>query len=297
MKATLVSLCFGMLTLASLSANAVLIEDGFESGDMSAPNTGGFSWGKNNKTSIATQTCAIYNNGVLNPPNCPNPAPDWKPFEGKYSMRFHYAAGVNEMAEQRFKLGGAYKSAWVSFMTRVPKNFKHNDKKPNNMKFFAIWMDADQSKGDGSSVFWNLFGDGNGGSDIRYAYSKGKYTPVGGQTGNAGFISYPSDQGRWMQLVMHVTAESSAGASNGSIELYRRWSNQTNFSKLHNTTGLPLRVPPGGPAGWAKGYLLGWSNPGYDVKTIWLVDNFQMSDRSLLTVDDTADPNPPSGVE
>ncbi|MCF6299533.1 MAG: hypothetical protein L3J52_00175 [Proteobacteria bacterium] len=287
------------ISLVYKSINAqVLITDSFESLDMGGTNLDGFSWANNNRTSVVTQDLidgpvAVYNNGAIyniaSPTMPDGSARNWTAFGGDYSLRFRYPAGET-WAEQRFDLGGAYPDLWMSFWLRVPTNFKHgiNPNTPNasNNKLFSIWMDGYETAGDGPTVTWNFWSAGAGGdsSELRVSFSEGGNTANGGQLQPASFITYPSDQGRWMQIVIHVVAATNASSNDGVIELSRRWDGDSAFAQLHLITDANIAIPAAGPEGWAAGYLMGWANARYQTDTEWLLDGIIFSETSLIDV-------------
>lgn len=285
-----------LLLFGSTANGAPLIVDSFESGDMSATNDDGFDWQRNNRTSVVTAEAAVYNNGdVYNPPKS---GEDWSAFHGKHSLRFRYPAG-QAMAEQRFRLGGAYRDIWFQYWVRVPTNYSHGGSNPSNHKFFALWMDDYSSKGSGPTVAWEFWGTGGGSSNLAFHYSEGGYNVMGGHKQYTDFISVPRDRGRWMEITIHVKASSSGRSSDGVIELWRRWDGESadNRELLHRTTNAVLPVPSGGPNGWAAGYLMGWANAAYSQTTEWLIDHFTVSTDSLLGTEGVPEagnaPNPP----
>ena len=283
-----------LATLLATSSQAnILVVDSFETGDMSASNSSAFSWEKNNRTSVVSATEVTYSNGdtsIAKPSGR-----DWEPKDGKYSLRFRYPAG-EPMAEQRFNFNKAHKELWFSYWIRVPINFTHPTTSPSNNKFFAVWMDGYSSQGDGPTVWWNLLSNGSGDSSIAYSFSEGSYNVAGPQTDFVPFINVPNDRGRWMKVVMHVKASSQPSQSDGVIELWRRWENESTFTKVHDTKTANLPVPSGGPDGWASGYVLGWANAEYSELTEWLVDEFTVSTTSLLTESPNTEaiPKPPT---
>ena len=265
-----------------------LLEDGWESGDMSTTNSDGFSWGANNRTSIVTmnaacstpgQPVAIYNNNVI----CNEvPGSDWTAKTGDNSLRVRYPADTS-WAEQRFDLGVAQRELWCRYWIRVPTNFKHRSGTGSgpNQKWFIMWMDFYEGAGDGSTVYWQTWADGSNGSTIAINHTDGNFSGSGGTFGNTAFISYPDDQGRWMQCVYRLVTETSPGAGNGILQFWRKWEGGS-FVQIHSFSGLTLAVPDAGPDGWKVGYLMGWSSPLYDVETEWLIDDFALSTESLL---------------
>ena len=292
------------LTAAPIHAQEVLFEDSFESGDMSATNTEGFSWAQPNRTSIVFHDeedgpVAIYNGTeIYNIHDAIMPdgtVRDWHAFDGNNSLRFRYPAGEN-WAEQRFELGTPLRDVWIGFWLRVPTNYKHPIVSKSNNKLFAIWMDGYSTAGDGPTVVWGPWSDGAEGSTVAGGWSEGGNTVTGSQIPPAPFITYPDDQGRWMHLIFHLQAATNETSNDGVIQMYRKWDGDSSYSQIHNITNANIPSPPGGPNGWASGYILGWANATYEEDTEWLVDNFVISKTSLIDTPPpmTIAPNPPN---
>lgn len=292
---------FTALALASLLAGTAsgetLIVDSFESGDMSATNTDGFDWGRNNRTSVVTADAAVYNNGEIENPI--GSGQNWEPKHGEHSLRVRYAAG-SAMAEQRFNLGGAYEDIWLQYWVRVPINYSHGKSSPSNHKFFALWMDDYSNKGEGPTIAWEFWGSGDGSSRLAFHYSEGSFNILGGHQGHDDFISVPGDRGRWMEITIHAKASSNGQSNDGVIELWRRWENESPSQRklMHQRTDAVLPVPSQGPQGWNAGYFMGWANAAYANDTEWLIDHITISEESLidtqgLTSANPKAPNPP----
>lgn len=272
--------------LNPISINAqVLISDSFESMDLSATNSDGFSWAGTNRTSIVTQhpedgNVVVFNGNPIY--NIVNDDRDWTAFDGDYSLRFRYAAGA-AMSEQRFDLGSAYPEIWISFWLRVPSNFSYGPTGSPN-KFFALWSDGYENNGDGSTIWLGMHRYQGTGADLAVTYTLGGETGSLGYQQNTPFISV-TDSGRWMQIIVRTQAESDSGASDGIIQTYRRWQGNQNFEQLHEVLNAPLKLPTSGPQGFKAGYLLGWANAAYEEDTEWLLDEFTVSKTSLLTIE------------
>jgi hypothetical protein len=278
---------FTALALTSLLASAangeILIADSFESGDMSATNADGFEWGGNNFTSVVTMTAndepnVVYSSGVKNTVLDAG-ARDWYAHKGDYSLRFRYSAG-SDIAEQRYKMGGAYPEIWMSFWLRVPENFSHPKYSgvSANQKLFYLWMDGYSQHGDGTSVGMEFrpLADGSGGS---YFYGK---VNGSGDIDPHPFISVPRDLGRWMHLVVHVTSESTTGATDGSLEVWQKWKGDSDYTKTHDRAGLDIHLSST-VKGFAEGYLMGWANSVYPVDTEFLIDDFTLATSPLFS--------------
>lgn len=288
------------LFLASSFANTAnsepLIFESFESGDMSATNQDGFSWGSNNRTSIVTSEAAVYNNRTINVA-IPS-GRDWDAFHGEHSLRFRYAAG-EYMAEQRFNLGTAHKEIWLQYWVKVPINYSHGQSSPSNHKFFSLWMDGYSDKGEGATIAWEFWGESDGSSRLAFHHSQGSFNILGGHEGHYNFISVPEDQGRWMEITIHAKASTYGQSNDGVIELWRRWQNESpNQRKLiHQKKDAILPIPTQGPQGWNAGYFMGWANAAYAQDTEWLIDHITISTDPLLNTEDISSsssaPNPP----
>jgi len=261
-----------------------LFFDGFESGTKTSTNAEGFRWVRSNRTSVVTNTASVWNdNGQINNPKPPEK--DWTAFSGEHSLRFRFPGGSNSYSEQRFDLGQAHREIWIRYSLRVPTNFTHRfTGGPNNSKFFAIWMDAYQAEGNGATVTWEFWpgADRSGGSEMAYNVAPGGRTASGGQLMHNPFIRVPEDRGRWMHVVLHVVAATSQTSNDGLIETFVRWDGESGFRQLHSDSRADIGPASTGPQGWKAGYVMGWSNPGYDEETEWLMDDFTVSTTNLL---------------
>ena len=287
---SLIALAFAAF-VATTATGAPLLVDSFESGDMSATNADGFNWGQNNRTSIVTSEAVVYSNGEKNI-SIPS-GRDWDPLDGKHSLRFRYPAGSN-MAEQRFELGKGYPEIWMSFWLKVPINFTHPTSSPNNEKLFRLWMDGYDQDGVGSTVGMSFRGNGAGGSNFFAKVSAGDHSLVGGDTGSVPFIDVPGDRGKWMQLVVHVKSETSPGAQDGLMEVWRKWKGEAQYSKTHELVNQPIKLDSK-VGGFSAGYLMGWANAPYTKDTEFLIDSFVLSEYPLI--DNQNRPNAPKGLQ
>ena len=260
--------------------------------DLSKTNSDGFSWASVNRTSIVTQditdgAVVVYPNNII-----VGPSRNWTSKDQDYSLRFRYPAG-EAMAEQRFTLGAPRNELWIRYWIRVPVNFSFESGGTPN-KFFSIWFDGYEGAGDGSTVWLCMEKFNTNSASLWFTYTIGNYTGSTAPKQTTPFIDVPADRERWMQIVFHVKAESSPGAGDGIIETYRRWDGDTSFSKLHEMLNAPLKIATAGPNGFSAGYIMGWANAAYSTDTEWLLDDFTISDTSLLDV--VIAPNAPTRV-
>lgn len=277
-----------------------IVSDDFSSGDLDATGpTGGFTWGTSGNqrfTSLVTMDPAtgdptvILTSGGTQTYNVLTGDPrDWNALHGENSLRFAFLAGgdAEVFSEQRWALvSRAERTFWERFALRVPTNYSHDNvagsPTTSNNKLATVWMDAYETSGDGSTVFIEMYRNGSGGSNLGVKRSPGRNSVVFSVGNSAPFISVPEDRGRWMYLCFKVVVESAEDASDGTIEVWRKWAGEASWTKLHDYTGQPIRVPTTGPQGFAAGYLLGADNSGYLEDTEWLLDDFNLSTGSLL---------------
>lgn len=267
---------------AAAQCAANLFVDTFETADMSMSSRDGFAWAGNNRTSVVTMApgpVVVYDNESV---EIEGPqGVDWTAFEGEHSLRFRYPAG-DFMSEQRFDMGGAYPEIWIRYWLRVPENFAHGTASPTNNKFFALWMDDYSQHGDGPTIVWNFWRQDDT-NDSVFTYSLAETAQASGShhAEYRDFIRSPEDQGRWMQVVLYAKMSTGPEAMDGESRIWRRWEDEDAFTLIAETTGKDFSPPPEGPQGWHAGYIMGWSNPGYDENTEWLLDRFELSTERL----------------
>lgn len=305
-KATLVPIFFiGSLCIASNNAySEIIIEDSFESGNMSTTNTDGFFWGVTTTTSVVTENpqCGGHSQGtptaifktsaICDGPRTPAGGGNWRAKHGNNSLMFYYPAGQH-WTEQRFDLGTPRRELWISYWLRVPTNFTYGPGDRRNNKFFSLWMDDHGDKGDGSTLWLGMEPYNNTGATLGFTYTHGKKTGSVGFQQHTPFIT-TADRGRWMQIVLHFKAESNDGADDGIIQTFRRWDSESSFTKLHEKLNAPLRVSDAGTYGFKVGYILGWANAPYENDTEWLLDSWTISDTPILDIQ--VAPKPPGSM-
>lgn len=271
-----------LFSTAPIQAERVFL-DSFESADMSATNSAGFNWDKNNRTSVITADAVVYSNGETN--IAMPPGREWETKEGDHALRFRYPAGQT-MSEQRFTLGQHYPDIWFAYWIRVPINFYHG---AQNNKFLSIWPGTYDRAG---TVTWQTRPNSSGGASI--VYQDGGVT--GGETDFTPFISTPADRGRWMHVVARVKAASGPNTEDGVIQFFRRWENESTYTKIHEKLNADTWDDTSAEQGISQGYIMGWANDPYDSDTEWIIDEFSIHTTSPLdnVVSEGAPPNPPT---
>lgn len=264
----------GVILSASALAQPFYLKDDFSNGDLSF-NKNGFSW---EGTSTARD-----------PSSPTHVAPSVRNGNNGHGLHIRYRAG-SHWSEKRFDLGSAHRELWVRYWIKVPDNFQHGSGSPHNNKFFAIWMDDYSSKGEGPTVFWNYWRSSEGAS-LTVSNSIGQRRVSGPNVERVPFIRVPQDRGRWMQVVFRLEAATNRSSNDGIIETYRRWEGESSFTKIQEVRDANIAVPPSGPNGWRRGYVMGYANAPYARDTTWIVDEIEFSNSSLL--DSNSPPRPP----
>jgi hypothetical protein len=252
------------LFLCGASAqSAVLFQDDFESASL-AHTENGIKWGDSVRVTF----------------------PGDRALGGKYAARFRFPGSTvmsdDAWAELRFDLGSLRKEIWIKYDLFVPTNYYHRQDPsgPNNNKFIMLWSSTYESAWEfGFHTLPSVLSTLTGGSDLMASWK-----PAG--VGNAmqyinmtdlsvhyqstnwdiPMLNPATDNGKWVTFVMHIKA-ADIGVKNGVIELWK------NGKQLVSKTNVDLYYPDASKNGFQYGYLLGWSNSGYNQDTDFYIDN------------------------
>jgi hypothetical protein len=263
-----------------------LVFDGFESNDMSAPNSGGgvnttgFNWESNNKTSVVymkngVTPTARYNNGPIDNENTTVPTLDWHPKNGINSLRFRFSAN-SEWTEQKYNAATPTEKLWVGYWLKVPDNFTRGLVQTgggtNNKFFIMVWGDITNDYTDNNVARMGMTDRPNAAGtginlDLAVRDQGGAATTSSSYTD---FVT-TADQGRWMHCMYYL----GGGSSNESLRMWRRWENEASYTLIAGLDGRNIvDNVTSGHAGWSGGYLFGYANMPYAADTDWLVDDF-----------------------
>ncbi|HEX2189965.1 MAG TPA: hypothetical protein VHG51_13755 [Longimicrobiaceae bacterium] len=216
---------------------------------------------------------------------------------GSYSLKFLFGADRtcdDSWAEQRFQLGEDLREVWIEYYIYFPNGTeglgaKYHHRQPmkktstgtcsttpdvdTNNKFLALW-DLDYRDKDVMVVYETrrstaaAEGDSNlnglWGTDTRAA---GNYNQPGGRW-NAAI----TDQlrGRWVQVRAYSRVADSKSIANGVVRL---WADGVLRIDMQN---LDLAPTAGGNRFFRNGYILGWSNAGFNRNTAVYVDDVKI---------------------
>jgi len=242
----------------------VIFTDDFSSGDLSK-SLGSASWGH------ATRVDVSGAQNIVGPSSAARFT-----FEGSSDL------SRDAMSELRFDLGKIYQEVWIQYYLYVPSNYYHRDASgSDNNKMLRIWG---QNYSDGEKVGLSTWPESSGASRVMADWSlRGQSI---GQKGDrySSFIS-SSDRGKWMKIRVQV----SAARSTGDYGTIRVWKNDELVINNYQTVD---NYHSGEPHGYRYGYLLGWSNSGFNETTLMYIDGVTFA-TSVNDLDGGADVKAP----
>jgi hypothetical protein len=172
-------------------------------------------------------------------------------------------------AELRFDLGGLYKEIWMKYRMYIPDNYYHRDSpSSDNNKGFYLWSGEYNNGADVlvSASWWRMddgstkmMGNWKTNSETSKHYNDEDLDSV--------IIDLESDLGRWHDIVIRVRI-ADPGIPNGALQVWK------NDSPIWSDTSIENYAADSSMNGVEKGYLLGWSNSGFDEDTKLLIDDF-----------------------
>ncbi|MEN9352900.1 MAG: hypothetical protein RL318_225 [Fibrobacterota bacterium] len=186
----------------------------------------------------------------------------------------------------RFALKSAYNEIWTGKVRnhtrkQIATASGRNQWAANN-KLMAVWADGYSSQGTGSSIIWGTDLDwisGEKGSQLAVGYSTGGKN-VSGAPASGGVLIRAQDSGKWIDLVFHARFASAAGAKDGVIETWFQRRGEAVWTKAHDIRDADLNRATVGADSlrtWGSGYLMGWSNSGFDSMTTFSISRLEYS--------------------
>lgn len=196
------------------------------------------------------------------------------PRSGTHSLRLRYDGaplGTDGFAEQGFRIDGGLSEVYFEYYLHVPANYFHRVDYPTNNKLFRVWQDKSNSNTFSITTEYELTSACAGCSKHRMIAEQ-----TGGKTieNNPNPLIGPNGHiviGEWNQIRFGFKAASGLGKADG---FYRMWVNGVLVSELANfefwnKKGLPETLIE-------AGYLMGWSNSGWNEDTEFFVDDFKV---------------------
>lgn len=253
----------GLFLIFSNAAGAgnLLFNDSFESGDRSA-TANGFTWGRSSPNAVVVKD---------------------HPRTGKYSLRCTYAgkeSGLDSTCEQHFSLGDKYTELWIRWSLRIPDNYYHRDDSPSNNKLLVMWSKDYKDMGNRQSLYYWASAAAPGSSTMSYVPTRGNHLGTGPV-----IVNVPQDRGKWIEYTLHWKRASGPEKDDGVVQLWAQ--------KDESPTTLVFddhKVKNWGPDFGKdpnynfldQGYLMGWSNSGYDSETSFYIDDVTFSSSPLI---------------
>lgn len=245
---------------------AVTGTDDFESGDLASP-TGSLVWGDSTIFDGPGDIEVVSGIGK----------------DGGYGLLLRYgpdAAGEDTACEQHFEIPGLWPDFGIVFDLFIPANYRHRDDRPSNNKLLALWHDTYGNAATEPHVVIELERETDDESWIRIssAHAEACETrfPDDVSFGLAPLIT-AADHGTWIQVIVAVHAE----YQNSFIYIYKNGSVIAGISpSQHYSITCPAWS---GLESWNFGYLMGWSNSGFEEQTDFVIDNVVVVDAFTST--------------
>ena len=185
-------------------------------------------------------------------------------------------------AEKRFRLAQGARELWLEYGFFVPTNFFHRNPTGNsNNKFLALWEENYTGVGtDGVTPTPLLIFEfrpmndspnrtGEVGSSYVYLHGTDRTGKLIGGIGQKWLSAFGSwNRGKWVNIRVHVKLATTDTSNDGVVEMWADGNlviSTYTFALHSSASGHYIR----------NGYLLGWSNSGYDVDTEFKIDNLK----------------------
>jgi len=202
---------------------------------------------------------------------------------GTKSLKFQYPAtssGSDSTSEQRFSLGSARNDVYIRYYIKFPSNYTIRNEEPGNNKFIEIWGEEPNYGTDtqlaGSEAWATTSGVMQLGPTA-YMNSAKALSYVAGSSYNHiwwhgvlnSWTLTSNDLNKWLCFEWHFKKDT--GTGNGSLEFF------VDGNKKWGSTSLSFAGAP--TASYFKtGYLMGWSNSGFNQNTAIYIDDVVISD-------------------
>lgn len=246
---------------------AVFFSDSFESGNKNYVGPTGAKWTSSVSTSVTSE----------------------KSRTGKYSLKFLFKGNSSLTAdansEQRFYLGSNKNEVYVRYYVYFPSNYTIRAASgPTNTKLFRLWGNdytnrnkVGMSIGRGLGAYFEAVVEGSP-RELSCNGGMGK-VPDGG-----GFTLGSEHLGKWTSFEYHFKKDS--GSGDGIMRMY------VNGQLKIDLRNQSWAGSPCSPGYFLNGYLMGWSNSGFNQDTVVYIDDVVFSDSYIGTGGNTTPPPP-----
>ncbi|WP_108867227.1 heparin lyase I family protein [Aquimarina aquimarini] len=162
--------------------------------------------------------------------------------------------------------GNEFKNKRNGTISKVAKRLGYG----NNNKFFLVWQGDYGSDKSGNSISFENWYKNRGNSCLSYYPAKDHGAWRAGHTISENYmIDKKHDLGKWMEVIFHIKVASSSN-DDGIIQVWKNGQQYLNVTDLPNYSEMGFNY-------FQYGYLLGWSNSGFDEETILYIDNVVFS--------------------
>jgi hypothetical protein len=219
----------------------------------------------------------------------------------RFEPRFTTIDGDMAWAEQRFYLGpdgetGIFKDLWLKYRLLIPSNYQliNTPSTSSNDKWIRVWSRGSGfPNNDGYSPYYYKGGFSTRplstpGAGARFFAEWGTDLDGVGPNGTPNFTGWiePADVGQEVEYIMRIKADTSGtvgGATlptggNGALQAWK------NGVKIIDYTTLSWRSSTGDHEFFEYGYVLGYSNCGYDQQTDFLLRQFTIATSNIFGV-------------
>lgn len=263
-RAIVIGFAMGLGLVSNFAYSATLFVDDFESGSL-APKNNGYGWNGSN-----------WGNDDAKPTVSTDIA-----HSGNSSLKFTFGGGPvgdDAFSELRYILGERRNEAYIQWYQYFPDGseglgpkWNHRRDSPHNNKFLKLWADV---YGGGHSVSTGVSTHAGDNGVSRpfpvYGTSATNGTDRWGEPYSTQFID-DSLKGKWVKFQFHIKTATSAN-NDGVIQMW------IDDKLVMDSQTVPL-YPAGGVDNFLRnGYIMGWSNSGFDQTSYTYIDDFQISD-------------------
>ncbi len=242
------------------SAIAVTFMDGFETGNLSKSENG-FKWAGMGTNPIVETNFAK---------------------DGSSSLEFLFrptAAGGQAWSEQRYTLGGNYNNVWLKADIFIPANYYCRGSSHNKGPFY-VWsgkyghanahLAANFEHWCNSGNAYLTFNPGADGFNYGHFNTCLNLNPKGcPREQGIPFVDHSIDLNKWHEWIVHVRPATTPTSNDGIVEVWKDglkvW---YRYDMAYHSTVANY---------FDQGYIMGYSNSGFDQETNIRYDNFVFS--------------------
>lgn len=186
----------------------------------------------------------------------------------------------NQGVYVRYAQKGAYNEVWGSADSPKPvRNLTRNTSlisagrstHDTGSKLLAVWNDDYSYSGTGSTIVLGMISEcvfnADKSSQLTAAYRGAGKIDHGNRTNFSniagGTLITEQHRGQYLDLLLRARFSSVPGAKDGILQTWVRDQGQTDYQLRHNISDADLDKGISNKS-WQAGYLMGWSNAGYD---------------------------------